>query len=172
MTVTITDADDMDFKLRYQVPGTSDLFESELIVAGGDANQFRDAIKEYYENRFDFAPEVTRTYLDALGEETSEVTTTSKYTIVVPVPIPSDMSPSVENVIVEKVDTAATIEIALPAAVQLSDAPLEGSFVATCYHPGDPTGQLYATRAMDVATVNAYTLQVRLETDCGLKGQI
>ena len=170
MTVTITDSDDQTFRLRYQIPGTSDLYQSEIIVAGGDANQFKDAIKEYYDDRFDFDPEVTRTYLDATGVETSEVTTTVKYTIVVPVAIPADQSPSVEGIIVEKVDTEATFEIAYPAAVQLSDAPLEGEFVAYCYHPD---GQFYATRPMDTATVNANTLRVRLETDCGfLKGKI
>ena len=170
MTVTITGSDDKAFRLRYQVPGTSDLFQSEPIVAGGDAAQFKDAIEEYYDNLFDVEPTVTRTYLDAEGVETSDVTTTVKYTIVVPVAIPADKSPSVTGIIVEKLDTEATFEIAYPAAVQLSDAPLEGSFVAYCYHPD---GQFYATRAMEIANVNANTLKVRLETDCGfLKGKI
>ena len=38
LTVNITNADSMTFKLRYQVPGTSEYFVSETIEAGGDAN--------------------------------------------------------------------------------------------------------------------------------------
>ena len=87
-----------------------------------------------------------------------------------PVAIPN---PSVEVIIVEKLDTTATFEIAYPAAVQLSDPPLAGSFVAYCYHPDDPTGQLYSTRAMDAATVDAHTFKVTLEADCAfLKDKI
>ena len=45
MEINIIGADNEKFKLKYRIPGTTDLQISEDITAGGDASQFKDAIK-------------------------------------------------------------------------------------------------------------------------------
>ena len=90
MEINILNADYGKFKLRYRIPDTLDVQNSEDIIAGGDAEQFRDAIKKYYEDRFDVKPEVTRTFHDSDGEETTENAQdvhSVRYTVVTPIAI-------------------------------------------------------------------------------------
>ena len=69
---------------------------------------------------------MTRTFLDASDVETTEGVNVYKvmYTIVVPIALAEEMAPSVSSIIVEKVDTEATIEIGYPSAE--STRPLAG----------------------------------------------
>ena len=45
MEINIIGADNEKFKLKYRIPGTTDQHISGDISAGGDASDFRDAIK-------------------------------------------------------------------------------------------------------------------------------
>ena len=78
-------------------------------------------------------PDVTRTYHTDTGVETTEGALdvhSVRYTIVTPIAIDG---PSVEEIIVAKDTTTATIEIIYPTEKQTSDPPISGSFYVRAY---------------------------------------
>ena len=85
---------------------------------------------------------MTRTFRTEAGEETTKNALdvhSVRYTVVTPIAIDA---PSVEEIIVIKDTTKATIEVTLPADKQLSTSPISGTFYAKCYHPD---GSIYET---------------------------
>ena len=111
LEILVVGADQGEFVLAYQVPGTSDFWQSGTVVAGGDAEQMRRAIGGFY-NRYGTQPIVTVGYLDANGLPTTE---DAAYTTVYKIETPAILrGPSVENIMVVPQTTGAQIHIVYP----------------------------------------------------------
>lgn len=99
--------------LAYQIPidpndeeAEVEYFASGPVIAGGDGEQMREAIRGYYD-RYHTQPIVTVAYLDADGLPATQETA---YTTVYKIETPTILSaPSVENIMVVPVSTFAEI---------------------------------------------------------------
>lgn len=115
MEVNCLSADQNTFKLFYLKPGTDEFWESDEIIAGGDADQFRNAVKGYYKSLYGVNPIVTLQFFDETGTETTEDDPngvhTWKYTIETPMAL---ASATVETIMFVPVDTGATCSMVYP----------------------------------------------------------
>ena len=170
MVVNVIGPDQGEFILAMLIPGTEDYVKSGKILAGGDAAQFQAAVNGFYTGKYGVSPIVTRTFLSSDGGATTE-DALDIHTVAYAVETPTAIgAPSVENVMVLAITTTASIEIVYPAAFQLSDPPLSGTFFVECYNTD---GNSYATRDMDVTSVTASSFKSVLEADCSfLAGKI
>ena len=107
--------------MAYLKPGTKDYWHSGEIIAGGDADQFKNAIKDYYKSLYGVEPIVTLQFFDEAGTKTTEDDPngvfTWKYTIETPTALESA---SVEIIMLIPGSTSASIDIIYPEDPRLA----------------------------------------------------
>ena len=177
LEINVSSADQKTFRLFYMRPDNGEYWQSEEIIAGGDENQFKNAIKGFYKSVYNVEPIVTLKYYDnadiEVPSDQASGDITYKYMIETPTALESA---SVETIMLAPVTTEATIDIIYPeddhriGRKRLSSPPITGTFYVSCYNTD---GAKYDTNDMDITTVTAESFQQVLETDCSfLAGKI
>ena len=177
LEINVSSADQKTFRLFYMRPDNGEYWQSEEIIAGGDENQFKNAIKGFYQKLYNVEPIVTLKYYDEADTEVTADHPSGVYTYKYLIQTPTALeSASVETIMLVPGTTEASIDIIYPedenqtGRERLSSPPISGTFYISCYNTD---GNRYDTNDMDITTVTAKSFQKVLETDCSfLAGKI
>jgi hypothetical protein len=129
--ITITDPDDGNYILIFQDPSDLSFHQGDAVAADASASTLKNAIKEFYSDTLNSNIDVNLTMYDVNGTETDNSTEAITYEYYVTLTrLINDMS--VSDIRVIKTTSKSTIEVDLPADVQLSAVPLSGYYRIKC----------------------------------------
>ena len=161
MRITIENPDDGKYLLSFVNPETLGMTTSAQMPANADPATVQSGVQAFYADAYASGVTVELTMYDADGAVTTEAADSVKnvYDLKMTKLIASE---SVTKIYVAKTTTSATISIEYPSEVQLSTAPISGSFVVRCV---DEAGLESSSQAISFSE-GASVIQERIEQGC------